>query len=37
MELVSKVKQAFATKEGWSTEPGERFSYYTYFAGQNMI
>ena len=37
MELVSKVKQAFDTKEGWSTEPGERFSYYTYFAGQNMI
>ena len=37
MELVSKVKQMFATKEGWSTEPGERFSYYTYFAGQNMI
>ena len=37
MELVSKVKQAFATKEGWSTDPGERFSYYTYFAGQNMI
>lgn len=37
MEIASKVKQAFATKEGWSTEPGERFSYYTYFAGQNMI
>lgn len=37
MELISKVKSAFATKEGWSTEPGERFSYYTYFAGQNMI
>lgn len=37
MEIISKVKQAFATKEGWSTEPGERFSYYTYFAGQNMI
>lgn len=37
MEIISKVKQAFATKDGWSTEPGERFSYYTYFAGQNMI
>ena len=37
MEIISKVKQAFDTKEGWSTEPGERFSYYTYFAGQNMI
>ncbi|MBQ1995406.1 MAG: MFS transporter [Clostridia bacterium] len=37
MELISKVKSAFATKEGWSTEPGERFSYYSYFAGQNMI
>lgn len=37
MEIISRVKYAFATKEGWSTEPGERFSYYSYFAGQNMI
>lgn len=37
MELASKVKNIFATKEGWSTEPVERFSYYSYFAGQNMI
>lgn len=37
MELMSKVKNIFATKEGWSTEPAERMSYYSYFAGQNMI
>ena len=37
MELISKVKNIFATKEGWSTEPAERMSYYSYFAGQNMI
>lgn len=37
MELASKVKSIFATKEGWSTEPVERLSYYSYFAGQNMI
>ncbi len=37
MEIVSKVKSAFAGRADWSTEPGERFSYYSYFAGQNMI
>ena len=37
MEIVSKVKNIFANKEGWSTEPTERLSYYSYFAGQNMI
>lgn len=37
MNITSKVKNAFATKEGWSTEPVERLSYYSYFAGQNMI
>ncbi len=37
MELVTKVKNVFAGREGWSTEPAERLSYYSYFAGQNMI
>lgn len=37
MGVSSKIKSAFATREGWSTEPGERLSYYSYFAGQNMI
>ena len=37
MAIVSKVKDALATKPGWSTEPTERLSYYSYFAGQNMI
>ena len=37
MEIISKVKGVFANGEGWSTEPAERFSYYSYFAGQNMI
>lgn len=37
MEVISKVKGIFAGKEGWSTEPTERISYYSYFAGQNMI
>ena len=37
MQIVAKVKEIFATREGWSTEPGERLSYYSYFAGQNMI
>ena len=37
MGLISKIKGIFATGEGWSTQPGERFSYYSYFAGQNMI
>ncbi len=37
MEIASKVKNLFVTREGWSTEPAERMSYYSYFAGQNMI
>ncbi len=37
MGLKSKVKSVFSSKEGWSTEPVERMSYYSYFAGQNMI
>lgn len=37
MKIASKVKGLFVTKEGWSTEPTERASYYSYFAGQNMI
>ena len=37
MKIASKVKGIFANGEGWSTEPVERMSYYSYFAGQNMI
>ncbi len=37
MKIKSKVKGLFVTKEGWSTQPVERASYYSYFAGQNMI
>ena len=37
MALSTKVKDIFATKPGWTTEPVERLSYYSYFAGQNMI
>ncbi|MBQ3137863.1 MAG: MFS transporter [Clostridia bacterium] len=37
MELITKVKNVFAGRPEWSTEPGERVSYYSYFAGQNMI
>ena len=37
MELISKVKGIFAGRDGWTTEPVERASYYSYFAGQNMI
>ncbi len=37
MKIASKIKGMFVTKEGWSTEPAERASYYSYFAGQNMI
>ncbi len=37
MEIVQKAKKLLATPEGWSTQPGERLSYYSYFAGQNMI
>ena len=37
MDVISKVRGAFATRPGWTTEPIERMSYYSYFAGQNMI
>ena len=37
MGISSLTKKVFATKPGWSTEPVERASYYSYFAGQNMI
>ena len=37
MGVVQKAKNLLATPEGWTTEPGERISYYSYFAGQNMI
>ncbi len=37
MEIISKVKAVFVTGQDWSTEPVERVSYYSYFAGQNMI
>ena len=37
MEIISKVKGIFAGRDGWTTEPTERASYYSYFAGQNMI
>ncbi len=37
MGFSSLAKKVFATKNGWSTEPVERASYYSYFAGQNMI
>lgn len=32
--LIQKFTQ---TPDGWSTESSERMSYYTYFAGQNII
>ena len=37
MEIATKVRGIFAGREGWSTQPTERGSYYSYFAGQNMI
>lgn len=37
MAVSSLVKKIFVTGENWSTEPIERASYYSYFAGQNMI
>lgn len=37
MKIVSKVKGMLAGGEDWSTQPVERVSYYSYFAGQNMI
>ncbi len=37
MQLVTKVKSLLATPEGWDTVPSERRSYYSYFAGQNVI
>ncbi len=37
MKLITKAKSVFAGRPEWTTEPGERVSYYSYFAGQNMI
>ena len=37
MQLVTKVKSLLATPAGWDTQPTERWSYYSYFAGQNVI
>lgn len=37
MEIASKLKKVFVSGESWSTGPVERASYYSYFAGQNMI
>ncbi len=37
MKIASKVKGIFAGRADWSTKPAERVSYYSYFAGQNMI
>ncbi len=37
MKVVEKAKQVFRGGADWSTEPAERVSYYSYFAGQNMI
>lgn len=37
MNVVQKVKGMLATPQGWSTTSTERLSYYSYFAGQNVI
>ena len=37
MSLSALTKKIFVTGENWSTKPVERASYYSYFAGQNMI
>ena len=37
MGKTSLLKKIFVTREDWSTEQVERASYYSYFAGQNMI
>lgn len=37
MKLISKIQDMLKTPDGWSTENGERLSYYSYFAGQNVI
>lgn len=37
MSLSSLTKKIFVNGQDWSTEPVERASYYSYFAGQNMI
>ena len=37
MKLSSLTKKIFVNGADWSTEPVERASYYSYFAGQNMI
>ena len=34
MKLSSLTKKIFVTGKDWSTEPVERASYYSYFAGQ---
>ena len=37
MGKSSLLKKIFVNGKDWSTEPVERASYYSYFAGQNMI
>ncbi len=37
MGIKSKISGLLMTREDWSTQPLERASYYSYFAGQNMI
>ena len=37
MGKTSLLKKIFVNGKDWSTEPIERASYYSYFAGQNMI
>ena len=37
MKIVAKAMAMLKTPEEWSTESGERISYYSYFAGQNVI
>lgn len=35
--MTNPIKKITATKPGWSTSPTERLTYYSYFAGQNII
>ena len=37
MGKTSLLNKVFVNGKGWTTEPVERLSYYSYFAGQNMI
>ena len=37
MSLSSLTKKIFVNGKDWTTQPVERMSYYSYFAGQNMI